>query len=183
MKYALAREFFDLQQDFPDPGPPAGKLVLDGASHHHPDELPVVGCGRHLADHLPVPQDRHPVSDLGNLFEVMRDEDHADLFLFEASNYLEETLDFLPGERGGRLVHDQDPGVQTQRLRYLDHLPLRDAQSRDRVIRANAHLYPLQEPRASSLIWLRSTIPNRLGWRPRKMFSATVSCGTRLNSW
>ena len=146
VKYALAREFLDVEQDLPDPGPPAGKLVLDGAPHHHPDEFLVVGCGRHLADHLPVPQDGHPVSDLGNLFEVMRDEDHADLFLLETANYLEKALDFLARERGGRLVHYQDPGGQTQRLGYLDHLPLRDAQSRDRSIRVHAHLYPLQEP-------------------------------------
>ncbi len=36
---------------------------------------------------------------------------------------------------------------------------------------------------ASASIRLRSIIPNRRGCRPRKMFSATVRSGTRLNSW
>ncbi len=36
---------------------------------------------------------------------------------------------------------------------------------------------------ASASIRLRSIIPKRRGCRPRKMFSATVRSGTRLNSW
>ncbi|CAM5470810.1 hypothetical protein SGRIM128S_03458 [Streptomyces griseomycini] len=36
---------------------------------------------------------------------------------------------------------------------------------------------------ASASIVFRSIIPKRRGCRPRKMFSATVRSGTRLNSW
>src|SRR5215218_4743498 len=183
LKYALARKFFDLQQDLPDLGPPAGKLVLDGASHHHPHELLVVGCGRHLADQLPVPQDGYPVPDLGNLLEVMGDKDHTDLFLLEAAHYFEEALDLLPESEavGSSMIK-----ILASRLNaFAISTICRCATPRveTRACESTRTLILSRSSCASSLILRRSTIPNRLGWRPRKMFSATVSCGTRLNSW
>ncbi len=44
-----------------------------------------------------------------------------------------EQLDLVIGERGGGLVHDQDAGVERERLDDLDHLLLRDAQLADPV--------------------------------------------------
>jgi hypothetical protein len=125
-------------------GLPSGELLLDGPPDHHPHQLRRVGAGRHPVHELAVPQDGHPIPDLGHLLQVVRDEDDARPILLQATDDLEQALDLLPREGGGRLVHDQDPGVQAERLRYLDHLPLRNAQSRYQNVRVHANLYPLQ---------------------------------------
>src|SRR5215218_8221692 len=144
-KNALAREVLDLQQDIPELGPLSGELVLDGPSDHHPHELRWNGAGRYPVYELAIPQDGHPVPNLGHLLQVVRDEDDAHPILLQAADDLEQALDLLPRERGSRLVHDQDPGVQVQRLGYLDHLPLRYAQSRHEHPWVHANRYPLQE--------------------------------------
>ena len=90
------------------------------------------------------------------------------------------------GQRRGRLVHDQDAGVERQRLGDLDHLLLGDRQRAGTGVRgANVPLPQLVEQRrgSRSSIGRRSMTPNRAGSRPRKMFSATVRSGSRLNSW
>ena len=49
-------------------------------------------------------------------------------FCLQRADAIEEPLDLPIGERGGRLVHHQDPGVLRQRLGDLDHLLLRHAE-------------------------------------------------------
>ena len=48
-------------------------------------------------------------------------------------------------KRAGRLVHDQQLGVERQRLGDLDHLLLRDAQSGHRPLRIERQMQLVQE--------------------------------------
>ena len=90
----------------------------------------------------------------------------------------EEVFDLLVRERGGRLVHDDDAGLDGQGARDGDEMPLRDRevlQPRRRVDDrridggqerrgARVHGRPVDEAQA-----------RLLGAWPRKMFSATES--------
>ena len=58
------------------------------------------------------------------LVENVRDVDDADAAGFERANCLEQALDLAMRKPGGRLVHQQDLGVQRQRLGDFDLLAL-----------------------------------------------------------
>ena len=65
----------------------------------------------------------------------MRDVDDAGAGGAEAPHDLQQTADLTLGQRGGRLVHDQDARVRADRLRDLDELPFGHAQASDLTIR------------------------------------------------
>ena len=50
------------------------------------------------------------------------------------------------GQRRGRLVHDQDPRLERQRLGDLDELLLADAQPRDPRLRVELDAEPVEQP-------------------------------------
>ena len=58
----------------------------------------------------------------------MRHVDDGHAAALEAIDRLEEPLDLVRGQRRGRLVHDDQPRVERERLRDLHHLLLRDAE-------------------------------------------------------
>ena len=97
----------------------------------------------------------------------------------------EEHLDLVLGERRGRLVHDEQPRVERERLDDLDDLLLRDRERGARACRGRERgLADSSSSRAvRRSIAAVSTSPRRVGSRPRKTFSATVRSGSRLNSW
>ena len=61
----------------------------------------------------------------------MRDIDDGDLTRRQPADRREQLIDLRFGERGRRLVHDQDAGVDRQRLRDFHHLLFGDAQAGD----------------------------------------------------
>ena len=89
------------------------------------------------------------------------------------------------GKRRGGLVEQQHAGLLVQRLGEFDRLLLGDRDScatgwrtsRSKPIRASASRAP-----PASRVQSTATRPV-CGRTPRKMFSATESCGTRLSSW
>ncbi len=82
-----------------------------------------------IADVHAVAQHRHPVGDGKDLVEPVADVDDADPAPLQIANDLEQARDLVRGERRGRLVHDQDAGLEGQRLGNLDELLLRRAES------------------------------------------------------
>ena len=56
---------------------------------------------------------------------------------FSARDDREQPAGLAVGQRRGRLVHDDDPGVDAQRLGDLHQLPLGDAQLLDRGLRVD----------------------------------------------
>ena len=58
--------------------------------------------------HLAVPEDRIAVRNAEDLIELVTDEEDRLAFGLQAFHQLVGFLDFLVGERGGRLIHDQN---------------------------------------------------------------------------
>ena len=88
-------------------------------------------CADRRPDHPPVPQHRDAVGDGVDLVEAMRDVDHRHVMVAQAADDVEEVLDLAVAQRRGGLVHDEDAGVEAERLGDLDELALADAQALD----------------------------------------------------
>ena len=89
------------------------------------------------------------------------------------------------GERaevGSSMMSTWAPEVMTRAISTNWCTPRGYSSSRLRTSRENPRL--LSAASASANIRFQSTIPaDVVGWRPRKMFSATVSTGMTLSSW
>ena len=70
----------------------------------------------------PVAQDGGPVAQLEDLVEAVAHEEDGDAAVAGAADDREEALDLVGRERRGRLVEDEDPGVEGERLGDLDEL-------------------------------------------------------------
>ncbi len=75
----------------------------------------------------------------------MRDVDDADVFRAKLADDLEKLLGFAGGERGRRLVHDDDARVHRERLGDLDHLHLTRRQRRDRSGRREFETHTIEQ--------------------------------------
>src|SRR6185295_15676839 len=107
------------------PSPRTSRTTSPGATGERRGQLGP-GPGRHPAA---VAQDRHAIGDLEDLFHTMRDEEDGHPLVPEGLDDLEQPPDLMFGERGRRLVHDQDPDLQGERLGDLDGLLLRQGQA------------------------------------------------------
>ena len=107
---------------------PAGhtrEFFLDLTAHHVRNNLiqrrilEIHGC-----DELPVPHNRNPVYDVGQLLQPVRYVDDAAAFRLQIPDNSEQILD-LPGCQGRcGLIHNQDSRMGRQSLRNLHHLLL-----------------------------------------------------------
>ena len=86
---------------------------------------------------LPVPEHGDAIGNREDFFEPMRNVDDAGAGLAEDVDYSEQALDLAIGERGGRLVHNHDLGVDADRLGDLHELLLGHAQRFDETLRVN----------------------------------------------
>ena len=91
-------------------------------------------CRGHLGDRhavgrvLAVAQHGDAVGDGEDLLELVADEEHGDALVAEPAEQGEQRRGLVLGDRGGRLVEEQDLGFERQRLGDLDDLHLRDRQ-------------------------------------------------------
>ena len=130
---------------------------------------------RPRVDVAAVPDHRDEVGERGDLLEPVADVEDRDAAVAQPAHGREQVLDLVGRERGGRLVHDQEPRARRERLRDLEQLPVGDAQAADRRVGRRCR------PRArrgcaavSRRIAPQSTVCRRLRmWRPEKTFSAT----------
>ena len=90
---------------------------------------------------------------------------------------LEQHCAFGRRQRRGRLVHDEDAGIERQRLGDLDDLLLADAQAARLALRVDRDAEPGKQAAvaAFSMARLSTTTPANFGSRPRKMLAATES--------
>ena len=150
----LNREIPHLKPDLP----PAFRIAflpkrLEVVSDHKPCQLGRTRPGLlHLAADPAVPHDDDPVRDLHDLLHLMRDEDHGIAFRREGTDELHQRLDLLREKHGGRLVHDEDPGVAVQRLQDL-HLLL-DTDGKIPDPRAGGHAEMIAVGQALNLLLL-----------------------------
>lgn len=73
-------------------------------------------------------------ADLEDLLQAVRDEQHRRALLAQGTHDTEEAGHLAAGQGGGRLVHDQDAGVEGERLGDLDDLLVGDGQSARRAV-------------------------------------------------
>ena len=72
-------------------------------------------ASRVVGDHRALAQDDDAVANREHVGQAMADEDDADALAPQRSDQLEHMLDLAHGERRGRLVHDDQPRVESQR--------------------------------------------------------------------
>ena len=111
--------------------PAAVELRNVAADHqpHHPVVVDFVAL--QLARILAVAQDRHPVRQLLDLAQPMRDVNDADAAAAEVPHDLEQRFRLLGRQAGRGFVHDQQPRVDRQGFGDLDQLLLADGQVAD----------------------------------------------------
>ena len=104
----------------------------------------------------------------------------------ELADDLEQPLAFGRRQGRGRLVHDQDAGLERQRLGDLDQLLLADPQGADAGVGVEVDAQAGSAARGAARS-RAAAVDDQPGdqrvSRPRKMLSATLSSGTRLSSW
>ncbi len=106
-------------------------LPAELAAHHHRDDLVVRRLGTHDVAHVaPVAHHGDAIGELEHLFHPVRDVDDADSVGPKLANDAEKMLRFAGRQGRRRLVHDDDAGVQGERLRDLHHLHLARRQTR-----------------------------------------------------
>ena len=108
-------------------GRAAGREVaVELAADHERDELAGVDLrGRLRRDVLAVLQHRDAVADGEDLAQAVGDVDHPEPALAQPAQQVEQHLDLVLGQRGGRLVEHEQARVERERLDDLDDLLLR----------------------------------------------------------
>ena len=84
-----------------------------------------------------VAQHGHPVGNPGDLLQPMADVDEAHALLSQLINLSEEPFCLLAAESGGRLIQNQELGIERQRLRNFDLLLRGDSQGANKCRRRN----------------------------------------------
>ena len=84
--------------------------------------------GQHLGHRAPGPDHGDGVGHLQHLVQLVRDEDDGDAPGDQPAEGVEQLVDLLGDEHGGRLVEDDDPGVAVEHLEDLGPLLVADAE-------------------------------------------------------
>ncbi len=93
-----------------------------------------------------VAQHSDPVGQFDDFVDAMRGKDDRDARGGELPDNLEKDLAFRRRQRGGRLIHHQDPGVERQRLGDLDQLLFSDPEIRHAALRVDVDPKPREQP-------------------------------------
>src|SRR5215217_4095045 len=93
-------------------------------------------AGTCLAHHLAVLHHHDPVCEIEDVVDIVADEEDADAVSLELLDQLAHLRGFLWPERGGRLVHDQDAGIEQNRARDGHGLPLAARERLHRLLEA-----------------------------------------------
>ena len=146
----------------------------------HQRDQPVDRTARsaRLADDAAVAQHRDVVAEAHHVAEDVADVDDRDALGLEPADEREEALGLAGGERGRRLVEDDDARLGAQRLRDLDQLPLALAEGGSAACRAGVEARRRPAARAPGRATLRRSMNGRprtsFGKPPMKRFSSTV---------
>ncbi len=174
--------------DFEDRAAPfemtGGNFMLDPVAGHQFRQAMIVeiGCGEG-ADIAPVAQHGHALGDFHDLIEPMADENDGHAEFLQAADVLEQQVDFLPGQRGGRLIHDEQAGIDGKAATDGDELALRNGQGADahverqagadpieRRCRGSPHRPPGRGPQAAAELKIdRDVLENTEIWKERQV--------------
>ncbi|MGC0386981.1 hypothetical protein RKD33_007198 [Streptomyces sp. SAI-129] len=107
-----------------------GVQLVEVAADHAAHQVVLGHARQELAgDPGAVAQGGDPLADAEDLLQAVGDEQHRGALFAQGAHHAEEAGHLAAGEGGGRLVHDQDPGVEGERLGDLDDLLVRDGQA------------------------------------------------------
>ncbi len=125
----------------------AAQVLFQRAAHHHVDDRGHARVPhRHGGYRAAVAHHGDAVGDLLQLVHPVRDVDDAHAVAAQLADDAEQVGDFLRVQGGRRLVHDQHPGVERQRLRDLHHLLARHRQVGHRRARVEIEVQALEQP-------------------------------------
>src|SRR5690349_1149080 len=95
------------------------------AANHHPDDITLAHLGELCAtDSCAATQHHRPIADAKHFIHAVGDKDNCFLLRFPLRNQLEQAANLVAVEAGGRLVEDQYPRIEAERLENLDNLTL-----------------------------------------------------------
>src|SRR4029077_2184571 len=104
-------------------------------AHDPADHLVAAGrLERRLGEVAAVEDRHHPVGDIEHVVHPVADQNDADAVLLEALDEVEHLADLLDRQRGGRLVHDDDAGVEGGGAADGDGLLLAAGEFLDRLV-------------------------------------------------
>ena len=137
--------------------------LVERAPDHQPDDLrrgELVGRAR--LDVTAVADDGDDVGELADLLEPVADVEDRHAAVAEPTDGGEETVDLVGRERGGRLVHDQQPRAGGERLRDLEQLPVGDAEPAHGRVGVDLDRRSPRMRAVSTRIAPQSTVPRRV---------------------
>ena len=123
-----------------------GDFLEIGADHHLGHRARGLPLRIAVGDDLAAAQDGRGVAERDDLVQLVRDVEDRAAARGELAQRLEQLLDLLRRQHRGRLVHDQEPGIEEQRAHDLDPLALADAERRDDAARIELELVGLEHP-------------------------------------
>ena len=124
-----------------------------GPADHVADEVGRGELGRRRRDDVAaVAEDGRPVAQREDLVEPVADEEDRDAAVAQPADDREQPLDLVGGERGGRLVEDEDARLDRQRLGDLDQLLVGHRQAADRRADVDLDVELLEQRRAARRI-------------------------------
>ena len=125
-----------------------GVLALDASPDHHVHDLGDCQAGeRPGGDELAVAQHGHPVADLEDLLQAMRDIEDRHPFALSRLRISNSRSTSFEVRRRGRLVENEQLAFIAERLGDLDELHLRDAEAGDQRRRRHIESDFLQQRR------------------------------------
>jgi hypothetical protein len=120
-----------------------GGALLHLPADHRADQVVGGQPGQLAGQHVPaVPHYGDLLADLEDLFQPVRDEQHRGARGAQRAHHLEQPGHLGRGQRRGRLVHHDHPGVQRQRLGDLHDLLVGDGQPAADPARVEPHAEP-----------------------------------------
>ena len=109
--------------------------AFDLVAQHHFNQLLFVDIpDLSLADNLAVSQHNNIVTQIKDLIQEVRDIEDDVALLPQFADHLEQHGDLMVGERGSRLVKQEDAAALTQRTCNLDDLLVADGESEHRCL-------------------------------------------------
>ena len=120
------REVLDIDQDLARLVRDRRKQQVDLAAGHQFDQFAVGRCGGiERPDVASVAQYGDAIRERADLAQAMRDIDEADILALQLGDQLEQPAGLALGQRGGRLVENEQAHPAKQRLGDLGHLLVR----------------------------------------------------------
>ena len=139
----------------------------------------------HRAHDPAVVHDADPVGQVEHVVDVVADQEDADALVLELPDEVPDLGRLGRAERGGRLVHDEDPGVEVDGPGDRHRLALAAGERLTGVLKLLK--FGFRRPmtlRVAASIAESSSVPKRVvSSRPRNMFAGASTLSASASVW